>query len=785
MATDLQRDLGLPATTAIAIGAMVGSGIFVLPGIAYATAGPAVVVAYLIAGLLVLPAALSASEMATAMPEDGGSYVYVERGMGPLLGTIAGLGNWFMLSFKGALALVGGVPYLVYVAPGFAEYILPIALGLALLFTILNVVSTKSTGSLQFAIVGIMVLAMGVFVVGGFPDVAPDRTAGAFDLTTSGILATTGLVFVSYAGVIKIAAVAEEVKDPGRTIPLAMIGSLLVTTALYVLIVYVAIGVTPDLSPGGGFVPEGGEEVASIAFAAESALGQAGALIVVVAALLALASTANAGLLSASRFPFAMARDDLVPGRFEQLHDRFKTPAFAVAVTGAMMMAMIATLPIEQVAKFGSAFQILVFVLVNLAVIGFREGAVGDYDPEFVAPLYPWTQVVGMAGGVVVLTQMGTVPLVGAVFITLLAIGWYYVYARPRIDREGAARAGVRESVREREADRTRDLFESDEQYEVLVAITEDTSPDARKDMLRMATDMGRLRSTTVSVVEFVDVPHRMFAEAHPEFDESVPDWLPTDPEDAPDWFPDRSRVTPPTRTSGGVPIPNDVDDETGHGATGRPSATDVRIEYREVDTEDRKRAIVDYATYGGFDLLVAERRQADFHRRLFGGETDWLLKNAPCDVLLVEDSGFEGADEIAVVANRGAYDPLKLLFADAVAEETGAEINLLQAIPADAPESQRETTDRYHEELISTLTVPVRSTVVETDDEIRGLSRFVGDADLLVTGVDRTGLSARLLGRPGNRLVDSVDTTAVMVQTHEGRRPGLLQRLLMNHLFG
>ncbi|WP_290816454.1 APC family permease, partial [Halovivax sp.] len=142
MTTDLQRDLGLPATTAIAIGAMVGSGIFILPGIAYAEVGPAVVVAYLVAGLLVLPAALSASEMATAMPEDGGSYVYVERGMGPLLGTIAGIGNWFMLSFKGALALIGGVPYLVYVAPELAAYILPIALGLAVLFTILNVVST-------------------------------------------------------------------------------------------------------------------------------------------------------------------------------------------------------------------------------------------------------------------------------------------------------------------------------------------------------------------------------------------------------------------------------------------------------------------------------------------------------------------------------------------------------------------------------------------------------------------------------------------------------------------
>ncbi|WP_254862992.1 amino acid permease [Halovivax gelatinilyticus] len=778
MAADLQRDLGLPATTAIAIGAMVGSGIFILPGIAYATAGSAVVAAYLIAGLLVLPAALSASEMATAMPEDGGSYVYVERGMGPLLGTIAGIGNWFMLSFKGALALIGGVPYLVYVAPGLAEYILPIALGLALLFTALNVLSTKSTGKLQFGIVGIMVLAMAYFVVAGLPDVTPSQTAGSFDLASEGILAATGLVFVSYAGVIKIAAVAEEVKDPGRTIPRAMIGSLLATTALYVLVVYVAIGVAPDLSPSGGFVPAAGEEAASIAYAADAALGTVGAIVVVIAALLALASTANAGLLSASRFPFAMARDGLVPPQFEQLHDRFKTPALAVALTGGVMMIMIVTLPIEQVAKFGSAFQILVFILVNLAVVGFREGAVADYDPEFVSPLYPWTQLAGMAGGVIVLTQMGTVPFAGAVAITIVAIGWYVGYARPRVDREGAARAGVRENVSERAAERTKALFDAEEAYDVLVAITEDTSPDARRDMVRMATDMGRLRSTTVSVVEFVDVPHRVFAGDHADvLTGDVPDWLPAEPGEAPDWFPDGQSVEPPTRSSGGVAV--------GNGTSNPSATTDTHVEYREIDSEDHKQAIVDVATYGGYDLVIAERRQADFHRRLFGGETDWLLRNAPADIVLVEDDGFDGADEIAVVANRGAYDPLKLLFADAVAEETGAEINLLQAIPADAPESQRHTIERYHDELISLLTVPARSTVVETDDVNKGLTRFVGEADLLVTGVDRTGLSARLLGRPGNRLVDSVDTTAAMVQTRDGRRPGLLERLLMDHLFG
>ena len=795
MATGLKRDLGLPSTMAIAIGAMVGSGIFILPGVAFVEVdGPAVVAAFLVAGILVLPAALSASEMATAMPEDGGSYVYVERGMGPLLGTIAGVGNWFMLSFKGALALIGGVPYLVFVAPELANYILPLAIGLAVFFTVLNVVSTKSTGSLQFAIVGIMILVMGYFVAGGIGDVTPERTAGAFDVGSGGFLAATALVFISYAGVIKIAAVAEEVKDPGKTIPRAMVGSLVLTTALYVLIVYVAIGVVDVNAAIEAGQLESDGEGPIMALAADATLGSIGVTAVVVAALMALASTANAGLMSASRFPFAMARDGLAPPQFERISERFNTPVLAVSLSGAVIVVMIAFLPIDQVAKFGSAFQIIVFILVNLAVVGFREGAVEGYDPEFVAPAYPWLQLFGMASGLAVLTQVGTVPFAGAVAITIVSIVYYYLYARKNVDREGAARDAVRRNIGENAVSRTRELFESDAEYDVLVGITEDTSDRAKRDMLRMATDMGRLRTTVVSVVEFLDVPHRVFAERHPEvIDREVPDWFPTEPEDAPTWFPEdavgpRTRPSddPRTRTSGGTRSRTSGDVELpSETVEVDPTGPGIRVEYREIDSEDHKRAIVDFATYEGYDLIVLERRRAEFHRRLFGGEIDWLLENAPCDVVLVEDRGFEGADEIAVVANRGAYDPLKLLIADAIAEETGAEINLLQAIPADPPESQRRTIEEYHNELLRILTVPARSTIVEADDEVKGLARFAAPADLLVTGVDRTGISGRLLGRPSDSLVESVDCTAVMVQTHEGRQDGLLKRLVMDYLFG
>ncbi len=766
MPTGLKRDLGLFSTMAIAIGAMVGSGIFILPGVAFVTVdGPAVVLAFLIAGLLVLPAAFSASEMATAMPEDGGSYVYVERGMGPLLGTIAGVGNWFMLSFKGALALVGGVPYLVFIAPEIAAYIIPIAVALAIFFTLINIVSTKSAGSMQFVIVGVMLLALAWFIVGGVPDLDPERTAGAFSAGSGGLLAATALVFISYAGVIKIAAVAEEVKDPGKTIPRAMIGSLLLTTALYVAVVYVAIGVVdvPGAIEAGQLEADG--EGPIMALAAEATLGTVGTVAIVGAALLALASTANAGLLSASRFPFAMARDGLAPPAFETVSERFSTPILSIGLSGGIIVLLVVFLPIDQVAKFGSAFQIIVFILVNLALIGFREGAIDDYDPVFTSPLYPWMQIFGMVSGFAVLTQVGTVPLAGAALITVVSVIYFYTYVRPRTDREGAARRQVRQNVGQTAIERTEQLFGESQRYDTLVATTDETGIETKRDMLRIATDLSGLREGSVTVGEFHDVPHRAFTAG-----DTVANRI-----DPPAWAVDLFESTlAPTTTDGGVEL-----------STATPETALSDVTFKRITTEEVGPAIVEYAAFEDESFIVLERNVEELHELYGEGLNEHVLKNAPCGVLLVEDRGFEDIDEIAVATSSGVYDPVKLLVADAIAEETGAELSLLQTLPADASDERRQVVQKYHDDLRRVLTVPADSQIIENDDRIAGLARFANAADLLVTTTERRGIRGAVFGRPGDRLVDSVDCTAIMVQPPDQQRVGVIQRVVLNRLFG
>ena len=795
MPSGLKRDLGLAETTAIAVGAMVGSGIFILPGIAYVLAGSAAVLAFLIAAVLVLPAALSAAEMATAMPEDGGPYLFVERGMGPLLGTIAGVGTWIMLSLKSALALVGGVPYLVYVEPSLAELITYLAVGLALFFTVVNLVSAEGSGKLQFGIVAALFAALAWLIVAGVPDIQPAATEGAFNPGSEGVLAATAVVFISYAGVTKVPAVAEEVKNPGRNLPLAMVGALVIVAALYAAVVYITVGVLdiPGAIAEGQLQSDG--EGAIIALVADEVLGGIGVIAIVIAAIMALASTANAGILAASRFPLAMARDGVFPSSLEEVSERFGTPANAVALTGLVLMILVAVFPIQAVASFGSAFQILVFILLNIALVGFREGAIDDYQPDFRAPLYPWLQLFGIIGGAYVLFQLGLVPALGALGIAGLAAVWYFVYARSRVDREGAARGAVRRGVAERAADRTRELFDRADPADVLVAITDGTSETAARDMTRIGLDVSRLRGGTVDLVRFDSQPHRAFT-AHTDRVESAEspfyDWSESD-EDPPAWFTDQPR------SDGAVEI-DESGEQVSPPATSETEETDVdlpleplriddpdqgRLRRHVVHTEDVPESVAQYAAHENHDLVLLERRPEELHRRLVGGETTQILREVPCGAAVIEDRDFDGAEEIAVVTQRGAYDPLKLLIADALAEETGASLTLIQPIPANAPDNRRATVEDYHRELTRICTVPVESRILETDDPVDGIVRFAEPADLLVTSTESRGLIGDLFGRPGDEVVDRVDCTAVMVQPADEQRAGIVQRLVLNRLFG
>ena len=433
----LKKTLTLFDVYAISTGAMFSSGFFLLPGIAAAAAGPSVVLAYLVAGILIMPAMFSLAELATAMPKSGATYYFLDRSLGPLAGTVGGLGTWLALVFKSAFALIGMGAYLVI----FIDLpIKPVAAGLTVAFCVLNIVGAKETSGLQRIFVSVLVGVLVFYVVQGLIELGFGPAANrqgeltpAFPFGLDNFLSTIGLVFVSYAGLTKATSVAEEVKNPDRNLPLGMFLSLATATLLYVVGVFVMVVV---LDPNVLY-----EDLTPVATAGQVILdwlpGALGLILVVAAAVSAFASTGNAGILSASRYPLAMARDRLVPAPFAKL-GRFGTPTLSVLITGGLMLLIIFGLSEEGVAKLASAFQLLIFALSCLAVIIMRESQIPSYVPGFRSPFYPWTQIAGIVISLVLIIEMGGLAIRFTGGIVALGALWYFYYARPHVAREGA-----------------------------------------------------------------------------------------------------------------------------------------------------------------------------------------------------------------------------------------------------------------------------------------------------------------------------------------------------------
>ena len=758
---ELERSLGLPATIAISMGSMIGSGIFILPGVAYLEAGEtaSVVLAFLLGGVLTTPAALSAAELATAIPESGGSYTYIQRGMGPVLGTIAGVGNWMVLNFKTALALIGGLPYLVFLFPVVDDFGLslgPVQLSavvvlsvlLTVVFTGINAASSDGAGQAQNVIVVVMMAVLGLVIVVSLPDVASSDPSGVVDIQAGGFLAATSLVFVAYAGVIKVTSVAEEIKNPDRNIPLGIIISLAVTTLVYVTITYIAVEtvdisalVESDTPLSEGGLDDSGEG-AIIAIAAENVVGAAGAVLVVGAALLALASTANSGILSASRYPFAMARDGLANAELGQISTRTGTPIISILATGGAVIFMVVFLPIDSVARFGAAFQIVVFMLVSVAVIGFREANPEEYSPTYLSPAYPYLQLFGVLSGFALLTQLSTLAFVGTVVITGLSIAYYYLFARLQAPAEGSVKSGLRAELVDAAESQTHALLNRRGEYRVLIALWNPagTAQDSDKDDLLdvVSTLEGHGLDLSVDVVEFEQTRRETLSEEHPDIESGDPPWL-------------------------------EVYDD---------------VSYRRVSARNVPESIVEYATYNGIDM-VAHAFAPDTGRLGFvADDLEWVVENTHCDSVVLGGGSPDTVEKVTLLSDGPTYVPTKLLLADAFTTAHNAHLEIVHLVGENAGE-ERDRAESYLDAIRADLTAPTTTRVVETGDPEGEAIRLSRDADIMLTELDINTVWRRL--RPGPTVAAGLDRdgpAAFVYSDNLLNYQTIYKRILMRYVF-
>ncbi len=423
----LKKEIGLFGVYAIAAGTTLSAGFFLLPGLAAISAKEALVLAYIIAAIPLIPSMFSIIELATAMPKAGGVYYFLDRTMGPFVGTIGGIGTYLALVLKVAFALIGMGAYIALFFPSLE--IIPIAVVIAIILGLLNIFGAKKSGKLQiFLVIGLLAILI-LFIGDGLPAVHLSRVKNIFQFDFSSIIGTAGLVYISYVGVTKVASLSEEIKNPERNLPLGVLLAMGTAILIYALGTTVMVGVLPIEKLMGNLTP--------VASAAEVFLGKWGVYILSLAALFAFLSVANAGTLSASRYPLAMSRDNILPPFFRKLSKQ-GTPIKSIIVTVAIIIVLLLAFNPTKIAKLASAFQLLIFAFLCLAVIVMRESKIESYDPGFKSPLYPWMQFFGIFSSFVLIGYMGILPILFSTGLLLLGAAWYWYYAKDRVIRRGA-----------------------------------------------------------------------------------------------------------------------------------------------------------------------------------------------------------------------------------------------------------------------------------------------------------------------------------------------------------
>ncbi|MFC5277550.1 APC family permease [Halorubrum rubrum] len=440
---ELERTIGLSGGLAIGIGTMIGAGIFVFPGLAAESAGPAASLSFAIGAIVALLVALPTSELATAMPRSGGGYFFISRALGTAPGAIVGIGLWLGLVFASAFYLVGLGSYAgqVFLEAGIAlplDPAVPLGVAFGAGLTALSLFGTDNTASLQNGIVAVLLVILTLFLSYGSLDAlgvfGTERTPERF-FPPGGLLPvfqTAALVFTSYLGFAQVATVAGDIKDPSRNLPLAMVASVLVVGVFYVVTVFVATSAF-----GSGRLGEFGET--AMVEVAREFVGLPGAIAIVVAGLLATFSSANASILSASRAVYAVSRDDLIPAAASRINLRYGTPHVALGLAGGPIVALAATGQVEVLAEVASFLHLVMYGLICVALIRLRRERPDWYAPSFRCPAGLAIATCGAAASFALIAFMRPASIGIGIAVMVAAYGWYRHYATD-VELEGRFR---------------------------------------------------------------------------------------------------------------------------------------------------------------------------------------------------------------------------------------------------------------------------------------------------------------------------------------------------------
>lgn len=739
---ELAKDLGPLAALTIGVGTMIGAGIFVLPGTAIESAGWHAVLSFVLGGAIALLTAFSASELGTAMPKSGGAYYYVNQALGPMFGSIAGWANWLGLAFASSFYMVGFGQYIQAIVGisgplslGFVAVspVKVIALLGAAFFVFVNYVGAKETGRLQNVIVGILVVILAVFTVVGSLRADLSNLPAGKGLTPT--ITTTGVIFVSYLGFVQITSVAEEIKDPDKNLPRAIIGSVVLVTSIYALVLFTMTAAVEE-----GFIAE--QQLAgniAVVEVGRLLLGPVGAITLLLGGLLATASSANASILASSRINFAMGRDQILAPEINAIHQNFGTPYRAIAITGGLILLFIAAGSVELLASLGSVLHLIIYGLLNIALIVMREADVADYDPSYRIPFYPVIPILGtvLSFGLIAFISPPVIAL--SALLVAGAVVWYLGYAKSRTTVQGILPEFIldrREAMPDAVVSAATSVKPDGGEYRVMVPLA---NPEHESDLITLASAIAKQRGGIVEAVHVVTVPDQTTLEyAAEQFDERRQE--------------SQSLLSAAERDA---------------ESFGTPIEKSTIFSHRSFEE------IFDAARGHNADLVVMGWGPGSHGSPgRIEGVMDDLGTGLPCDIIAVKNRGFD-PNHLLIPTAGGPSSDLSAEVAKLLQSEYGSQITLLHV------DDNRDAGREFLESWASERGLSEANLRIEGGDVTTAIANAAADSTMVIIGATGRGLLSRLVR--GSNVVDAaedVDSTVLLAE-----RP--TKRSLHERLFG
>jgi APA family basic amino acid/polyamine antiporter len=436
--TELRRAVGALDLTALGLGAIIGTGIFVIIGEAITPAGPSIILSFVLAGVTCAFSALAFAELASSIPVSGSAYTYSYATLGELAAWIIG---WDLILEYGvsiAGVAIGWGQYLSELLDSLFGISLPDwaanppgeeggTVNLPAAFLVLAVagilmIGVRETARTNTIMVFIKLAVLTLFIAIGVTAFTSDNFSPFFveGKGIDGTVTAATLIFFAYIGFDAVSTSGEEVKEPARDLPRAIIGSLAIATLLYILVAVVATGALPYDQLNGAEAP--------LATALDEGAGVGwGADVISFGALVAITSVVLTLLYGQSRILFAMSRDGLLPPRVAHVHPRTRTPIFIIGLLGVVFAALAAVVPLTEIVKLVNIGTLFAFIVVNIGVIILRRTR-PDLERGYRVPLVPFFPLIGIALCIYLMTDLEKETWFRFIGWMLLGLVIYFLY---------------------------------------------------------------------------------------------------------------------------------------------------------------------------------------------------------------------------------------------------------------------------------------------------------------------------------------------------------------------